>query len=70
MLTFVDADSSLAATVANAYSAAEIEQLSIRAFFSQKNKDFLESMESRKPDRGNEINKTFDVITFELSSRV
>ena len=56
--------SSLAASVANAYSAAEIEQLSIRAFFSQKNKDFLESMESRKPDRGNEINKTFDVITF------
>lgn len=62
---FVDDDSSLAATVANAYSSAEIEQLSIRAFFSQKNKDFLNSMESRKPDRGNEINKKFDVITFE-----
>ena len=63
--TFVDDDSSLAATVANAYSSAEIEQLSIRAFFSQKNKDFLNSMEDRKPDRGNEINKTFDVIKFE-----
>ena len=62
---FVDDDSSLAATVANAYSAAEIDQLSIRAFFTQKNKDFLNSMEDRKPDRGNEINKTFDVITFE-----
>ena len=56
---------SLAATVANAYSAAQINQLSIRAFFTQKNKDFLESMEDRKPDRGNEINKEFDVITFE-----
>tara|TARA_Y100000296_G_scaffold79724_1_gene104133 strand:- start:5107 stop:6102 length:996 start_codon:yes stop_codon:yes gene_type:complete len=56
---------SLAATVANAYTAAQIDQLSIRAFFSQKNKDFLNSMEDRKPDRGNEINKTFDVITFE-----
>jgi len=57
--------SSLAATVANAYSESEIEQLSIRAFFTQKNKDFLSSMEGRKPDRGNEINKKFDVITFE-----
>ena len=56
---------SLAATVANAYTAAQIDQLSIRAFFTQKNKDFLNSMENRKPDRGNEINKTFDVITFE-----
>ena len=56
---------SLAATVANAYTAAQIDQLSIRAFFTQKNKDFLNSMEDRKPDRGNEINKTFDVITFE-----
>ena len=62
---FVDADSSLAATVANAYSAAEIDQLSIRAFVTQKNKDFLNSMEDRKPDRGNEIKKEFDVIKFE-----
>ena len=62
---FVDSDSSLAATVANAYSAADIDQLSIRAFVTQKNKDFLNSMESRKPDRGNEINKEFDVVTFE-----
>jgi len=58
------ASTSLAAAVANAFSAAEIDQLSIRAFFTQKNKDFLESMEDRKPDRGNEINKEFDVITF------
>ena len=56
---------SLADTVAQAYSAADIDQLSIRAFVTQKNKDFLNSMESRKPDRGNEINKEFDVIKFE-----
>lgn len=62
---FVDGDSSLAATVANAFSSAEITQLSIRAFYTQKNKDFLNSMTDRKPDRGNDINKTFDVITFE-----
>jgi len=62
---FVDSDSSLAATVANAYSAADINELSIRAFVTQKNKDFLNSMESRKPDRGNETSKTFDVIKFE-----
>ncbi len=57
--------STLAAAKANAYSASQINQLSIRAFFTQKNKDFLESMEARKPDRGNQINKKFDVITFE-----
>ena len=62
---FIDDDSSLAATVANAFSSAEVDQISIRAFFTQKNKDFLNSMEDRKPDRGNEINKMFDVITFE-----
>ena len=54
----------LTVAVANAFSASQIDQLSIRAFFTQKNKDFLESMEDRKPDRGNEINKEFDVITF------
>ena len=60
-----EVSTSLADTVAQAFSAADINQLSIRAFVTQTNKDFLNSMESRKPDRGNQINKKFDVMTFE-----
>jgi len=55
---------SLAASVANAFTAAEIDVLTIRAFVSNITKDFLSSMADRKPDRGIETNKTFDVITF------
>ena len=54
----------LATAVAGAYSAAEIDQITIRAYVTNKSKDFISSMEDRKPDRGNETNKKFDVITF------